>query len=249
VGIGGDFADLFEGGSGADQLNGNGGDDVFLASSGADGDDTIDGGAGSDIYDASAAGATVIIDLDEGLASGTSVGNDGLVNIENATGSAFGDTLTGDGLANILKGLSGTDILSGAGGNDTLIGGDGIDTMTGGGGRDVLYGEADGDADVFDYNSVTESGIAGLSRDRIFGFEDGLDKINLHDIDAMTFKKGNQDFTFITGAFTSAGGQIRATLTAGGNTLIQINTDHDTAAEMSILLIGTPTITAADFVL
>jgi len=78
-------------------------------------------------------------------------------------------------------------------------------------------------------------------------FEDGFDKIDLSTIDAKTFLQGNQAFTFITGAFTSAGGQVRAFVNAHGNTVIQINNDHDTAAEMSIVVHGTPTLSAADF--
>jgi hypothetical protein len=69
-------------------------------------------------------------------------------------------------------------------------------------------------------------------------------------IDAKTHVSGNQNFNFIgAGNFTAAGGQIRAIVTATGNPLIQINTDKDVADEMSILVHGTPTLTAADFIL
>jgi hypothetical protein len=57
-------------------------------------------------------------------------------------------------------------------------------------------------------------------------------------------------FSFIgAGNFTSAGGQVRSFVNAHGNTVIQINNDHDTAAEMSIVVHGTPTLNAADFIL
>lgn len=110
-------------------------------------------------------------------------------------------------------------------------------------------GGPDSEIDTFDFNKVTESGTTAGTRDRIVDFEDGIDKIDLHDIDAMTFKKGNQNFHFIAGAFTSAGGEVHAFVNGAGNTVIEVNTDHDKAAEMSIVVLGTPTITAADFVL
>jgi serralysin len=249
--IGGAGKEQVDSGDGNDTISLGGGDDIFLAAGSADGNDTIDGGDGRDTYDATGTDAAVIIDLDEGLASGTSIGNDLLASVESATGSAFDDTLTGDDFANILKGLAGVDIISGASGKDTLDGGDGADTLTGGAARDLLYGGgADGDIDIFDYNSVAESGITGGTRDAIMDFEDGLDKIDLSTIDSKTFQKGNQAFTFIgAGSFTSAGGQVRSFVNAAGNTVIQINTDKDTAVEMSIVVHGTPTLSALDFIL
>jgi Ca2+-binding RTX toxin-like protein len=59
--------------------------------------------------------------------------------IENATGSAFNDTLKGNALANQLSAGTGNDILDGAAGNDSLNGGAGIDSMTGGNGSDSYY--------------------------------------------------------------------------------------------------------------
>jgi hypothetical protein len=118
-------------------------------------------------------------------------------------------------------------------------------------GRDLLYGGgSDGDADLFAYNGVSQSGITGATRDVIADFEDGVDLIDLFSIDAKTFQTGNQTFQFIgSGAFTSAGGQIRSFVNAAGNTAIQLNIDKDTDAEMSIVVHGTPTLTAADFIL
>ena len=58
-------------------------------------------------------------------ATGTCLGNDQLISIENATGTTGNDILRGDGVANVLRGGDGTDTLQGDGGNDTLIGGNG----------------------------------------------------------------------------------------------------------------------------
>jgi Ca2+-binding RTX toxin-like protein len=254
--IGGDWVDSVFGGANNDTVDLGGGDDFFSASPGSDHNDIVNGGLGIDTYSAFNATAAVFIDLTEGMAIGLSIGTDQLENIENAEGTSFADTLLGNEIANSLRGADAADTLSGAGGNDTLQGGDGADTLTGGLGRDLLSGNSfsigfpDGEVDIFDFNTALESGVTAATRDRITDFEDGLDKIDLSTIDAKTFLKGNQAFSFIGGGnFTAAGGQIRVSLTAQSNTLIQINTDHDKVAEMTLVVLGAPTLSAADFIL
>ncbi|MGY0195427.1 hypothetical protein ACWA7J_10170 [Leptothrix sp. BB-4] len=126
------------GGSGADLLTGS---DVDNTLQGGDGNDTLIGGLGSDIYvggagldtasfTASAAGVTAslapsgaVVDQATGKAIGTATGEgtDTLWQIENLTGSAFGDDLTGDSFANVLNGRAGRDILAGGAGADTFV--------------------------------------------------------------------------------------------------------------------------------
>jgi Ca2+-binding RTX toxin-like protein len=150
-------------------------------------------------------------------------------------------------LRQCAEGLDGIDTLIGGSGKDTLDGGIGNDHLTGGLGRDLLTGGADNDTFVF--NGVAESGLTSSTRDHILDFAVGFDKIDVSAIDAKTFQSGNQAFHFIgTGAFTAAGGQIRAT-SHGANTLIEINIDHDKPAEMSILLHGHITLSSAEFIL
>jgi Ca2+-binding RTX toxin-like protein len=72
------------------------------------------------------------INLKDGTFSGSSSGarTTGIaynVNIENATGSQYGDMLFGNDLRNVLNGLGGNDTLNGRGGLDTLRGGAGDD--------------------------------------------------------------------------------------------------------------------------
>jgi serralysin len=55
---------------------------------------------------------------------------DVLLNIENGTGSTFGDFLIGSEVANVLAGSNGNDTLERLGGGDTLSGGIGQDTAT-----------------------------------------------------------------------------------------------------------------------
>lgn len=106
--------------------------------------------AGNDTLDAGAVPNAVRLDLGEGARSdvgltvfafafsgGRASGNatysstlsiaPGAV-IENATGSAYDDTLKGNSFANRLAGGDGDDTLEGGGGNDTLDGGAGRDT-------------------------------------------------------------------------------------------------------------------------
>src|SRR5262249_29591167 len=92
---------------------------------------------------------------------GADQGSDFLLNITDARGGAFNDTLIGNSNGNTLIGLAGNDSLSSNGGSDLLIGGAGNDILPG-----VLnpYGEASyHDASkgvVVNLSSVTQFGVA-----------------------------------------------------------------------------------------
>jgi Ca2+-binding RTX toxin-like protein len=162
VGIGGDFGDGFSGGDGNDTVKGNGGNDSFGASGSADdGNDLFDGGDGTDEYSALNAVDKVTINLEEGVAFGTSIGRDTLINVEDATGSHLDDFIFGNAGANTLFGSGGLDTMSGGAGNDTISGDAGNDIITGGAGADFLTGGADND--TFDYNKLSESGVTAAS--------------------------------------------------------------------------------------
>ena len=83
------------------------------------------------------ASGSVTVNLATGTASGTGVGNDTLVSIEQVLGSRFADTLIGDAQSNRLWGYGGNDSLSGGAGFDFLNGGAGDDTIDGGADRDT----------------------------------------------------------------------------------------------------------------
>ena len=70
-----------------------------------------------------------------------------LVNIENAIGTNFDDTLIGSECDNRLYGLDGNDSISGGAGNDTIYGDAGDDVADGGEGCDTIYG-GDGDDQI-----------------------------------------------------------------------------------------------------
>ncbi len=79
-------------------------------------------------------------------------------NIENLSGSRYGDRLTGDGLDNELWGDQGDDLLNGGPGDDELDGFWGEDTLNGGSGDDQLIG-----------NDGTDTLNGGSGDDRLFG--------------------------------------------------------------------------------
>jgi len=161
------FDEHFLGKSGWDTINAGAGNDIL---DGGNGKDTLNGGDGVDTATYENASQGVAVDLSVATAQ---VGNSGgqevgdvLSDIENISGSAYGDTLTGDDNANILWGNDGADTLSGGAGYDQLFGGAGNDTLTGG---------ADYDEFVF---------AVGDGADTITDFEDSLDQMV---VEGLTF--------------------------------------------------------------
>jgi Ca2+-binding RTX toxin-like protein len=159
TGFGNDTITNFENvrtGSGADNVTGNEGDNVFFDGGG---NDIYNGAGGSDTVDYSGATSTVTVNLNTVAAqnTGTYGGSDTITNIENVVGAAafanslngnaLGNRFTGGSAADVMQGNSGDDYLIGAAGNDILLGGttgaldDGsFDTLEGGAGSDYLSG-------------------------------------------------------------------------------------------------------------
>lgn len=113
-----------------------------------------------------------------------------------------------------------------------LLGADGLglDNMTGSAG-----------ADTFAYTSLADSGTTGATRDLIQDFAEGIDKIEVSAIDAIT--GGIDDaFTFLgTATFTGTAGQLRYFLVnnagvANDFTLIELDADGNVAADSQITL-------------
>ena len=108
-----------------DTLTGDVGNNVLEGGAGAD---ALDGAGGTDTAVYTSSNAAVRIDLAGATATGGHATGDTLTNIENLTGSRYGDLLTGDAGPNRLDGGAGNDRLTGNAGADTLIGGPGADT-------------------------------------------------------------------------------------------------------------------------
>lgn len=150
-------------------------------------------------------------------------------------GFAAADTIAGSAVDDGILGQDGDDRLSGGLGNDILAGGAGADILIGGAGNDSFYFFAG------------DSGALPNTRDRILDFNAG-DKIDLSSIDASTTFAGDQAFVLDTdGILTEGEIQLRGNL----HTLIRINLDADSDADMEIVLRGVAlaTLSEADFVL
>ena len=217
--IGGNFNDRLtgQGGNNGNVLEGGDGSDFLF---GLGGDDSLSGG-----------------DLNDNLQGGA--GNDMMEG--------------GDGIDALLGG-SGADVMFGNDGNDQLRGGADSDELTGGVGRDVLIGgdfsgggfPGDGAADIFIINDVSESSFGGATRDIIRDFEDGLDRIRLTEIDAIT-GGGDDAFSFIgAGAFSGTAGELRA-FNVGPNTVVRGDVNGDAVADLEIFINGTIVLGVGDF--
>jgi Ca2+-binding RTX toxin-like protein len=129
--IGSNLSDTLIGSSAVNHLRALAGRDIL----GGGGGDLLDGGAGTDRVDYSSASSAVTVDL--GARTGSIAGvaaSDRLVSIEDATGSAFADTLIGNTGTNRLDGGVGIDKMSGGRGGDVYVVDSSRDNITEGAG-------------------------------------------------------------------------------------------------------------------
>jgi hypothetical protein len=203
---------------------------------GNDGSGEADGGAGDDTLSGGGGGDT----LSGGAGTDELNGDDGR---DVLAGGGRADRLFGGADGDDLSGGKGDDLLAGGDGNDTLSGGGGDDRLIGGFGRDTLTGGAGADSFVYQTLPAVNDQESGPGRrDTITDFDVDADVIDVGFILAQTFLFLGQDGT-LTGA-----GQI-AFRFAGADTLVDISTDADADAELSIRLLGLHDLTDADFVL
>jgi Ca2+-binding RTX toxin-like protein len=216
-----------EGSNFNDNITGNNGDNVI---NGRSGDDTIDGGAGIDLLDLSDGTAGVLFFL-------TNDSSDTTVNL-----SSIGlSTAAGDTYKN-MEGVIGTNF------DDTLFGSDNADTLTGSAGTDIMTGNAGND--TFKFNATSDSSTTLALSDLIKDFVHGIDTIDFSAIDANTGVGGDQVFLFGGNDTNTVANSVTWSETGGGNTILQIDNNGDTAADMQIVLEGTGLgLTDADFIL
>ena len=178
---GGSDNDSIDGEQAVDYLDGGSGNDAIY---GGDGNDTIDGGTGNDyingwndidtatfIYSNSAVNVG-LSNSGNGSASGSGIGNDVLVSIENVQGSNFNDVISGNSSTNNILGASGNDTIRGYDGDDVLKGQAGSDSLLGDANNDKLYGEAG--TDKLQGGSGNDRLDGGDSSDSLYG-ESGND--------------------------------------------------------------------------
>jgi hypothetical protein len=180
-----------------------------------DGDaDTIDGGLGTDIIDFSALTVNSIVNLSNALSQTIVWSNAG----------AFNHTDNLKNFENINTG-SGNDRVTGTAGINYISAGDGTNFITGGGAQDVLSGGTG--VDTFIFTALTDS--AAGAADIITNFE-VQDKFDISFITNLV-----NSTTFTVGSLINA--QWHSTQ-VGGNTIVELNTDADAAAEFTIFLAG-----------
>ena len=114
--------------------------------------------------------------------------------------------------------------------------------MTGGSGRDI-----------FDFNSIRETGYGRAAPDVISDFHHGQDKIDLSGIDARSRMAGNQAFSYMgERAFSGHAGELTIRHYGSGShatTSILADVNGDSHADMQIRLSGHINLTRGDFIL
>lgn len=151
-------SDVLFGGEGNDQLEGGIGNDRL---EGGPGFDAYNGGPGSDTLTFGVADGPAVVDL---ASSSVQAGGvfEFVQNVENVTGSVFGDTLLGDDNDNRLVGGGGLDLLGGRLGDDILDGGrDGAYATWAGEDGAVSVDLAEGSATEWDGGHDTLISIVG----------------------------------------------------------------------------------------
>ncbi|WP_404712183.1 hypothetical protein [Sphingomonas sp. MMS24-J13] len=197
---GSNFNDTLIGPNGSTTLKGLAGDDILT---GGNGNDILEGGAGADqlngaggINTASYVGSAE--DVYVNLASGTAIGGDATgdtyANIQNVTGSAYGDELGGNSGNNVIQAGAGDDWIDGNDGADVNNGGDGFDTL-----------------------DFSQSGMAGVSINLAYGTAT-LARTNSSQVTQTI--AGIEQFIGTAGndAFSSSGTSLNVTFDGGAGT-------------------------------
>lgn len=198
------------GSGGGDTHTGTTGDDNFDASADA-GNTTYDGGDGLDWISYLTTSLGVSVNLATGQASGSEIGTDTLLHIENARGGTGNDTVTGNDAVNQIAGKSGNDSILGAAGNDTIWADDGNDYANGGADNDTLYGWLGNDT------------LLGEGGNDFIGGDDGADVLNGGDgTDTLFGWHGNDSLVGGAGADTLSGENNSDTIEggAGGDSIV-----------------------------
>ncbi|MCB8835978.1 Ig-like domain-containing protein [Aurantimonas sp. VKM B-3413] len=169
---GGDDNDVIAGGSGNDTISGDAGNDAIA---GGLGDDSLAGNQGMDSLFGAAGSDTIVSGDDDDLAFGGQ-DNDEIWGGEGADTVVAGsgdDAMGGGGGSDQIAAGAGDDTVFTGGGDDTVFAGSGTDAIFGGSGNDVIYlGTPDGVADVYHASASNGSDV-------VFGFEHGVDKLDL----------------------------------------------------------------------
>jgi len=167
------------------------GNDIDNDIDGVDGDDSLDGGGGDDtlkggngrdaviyskqlpgfLLDGSGA-QDITVNLLSGTATGSEIGSDSLIAIEDVLTGDGNDHLTGDAQDNRLDAGGGNDTISSGAGNDSIYGGNGDDRIDGGDGNDTAHFSGN----FSDYQVTATS--SGFTITDTRAFHDGTDQLS-----------------------------------------------------------------------
>ena len=257
-------ADAIRGSSVRDVINGGNGDDRLygLADNdrlnGGNGNDSMDGGAGTDTLVGGIGDDVYYVDSTaDRISEAVNAGRDTVYAVSTRTLSVNVEILaflgnaavtgTGNDIDNEIYAGGGAAKLYGKAGADYVVGGAANDSIAGGADGDYMFGQ--GGTDRFIFTAFAEFGTTTLDAIGDFSHAE-LDRIDLRNIDPDGVTAGDQKFSFVgTAAFTvDARFQVRCD-TAFGNTTVQIDADHDTLADYSLILYGVTALVTADFFL
>jgi len=166
-------------------------------------------------------------------------GIDTLKNIENLTGTKFGDVLTGNTSKNTLIGGDGNDKLIGGAGDDFLVGGLGVDRLLGGAGADEFAFKTSSDSSL-----IVSTANPEAKADVLLDFKrTQKDQI---DLTALALESRVENLNFIgKNKFSGNAGEINFE-TSGKNVLLHVNTDTDLDAEFTLQIVGVSNILQTD---
>ncbi|WP_442577598.1 calcium-binding protein [Mesorhizobium sp. ASY16-5R] len=223
---GNDFSQTIVGGAGANRLEGQSGNDVLEGGIGAD---RLVGGTGADTVTYARASSAVTVSLANPAINRGEAAGDTFESIERIIGSAFNDNLNGANLVN--------NTIRGGAGNDTLKGYTGNDALEGGAGKDV-----------FVFNTALN---ATTNVDIILDFNAAADTIQIDNAFFLGLVAGTLSaaaFKNIALAAKDASDRILYNSDTGSLFYDRDGSGGTYAAIKFASLTGSPTITAADFV-
>jgi Ca2+-binding RTX toxin-like protein len=240
--LGGDDEDSIVAGAGNDSIDGGNGNDVILGGYGNDeltggaGNDTLNGGGGLDCAEYVISKSNLIINLQLGNASGTDIGNDKLISIEEVCAGSGNDLMTGTiRIASQLDGGGGNDTINGGSAADSLLGGDGADSIVAGKGNDYIDGGVG--SDVISGGDGADMIIGGDGNDSIHGGM-GKDVISGGDgADSIAGGAGNDSFIFAAAADSTVSNSDQISDFTSGDkiNLLTIDANSKVASDQAFL--------------
>ena len=236
--IGNDIDNDIDGGDGDDSLDGGGGDDTLKGGSGRDAviyskklpGFLLDGSGAQDIT----------VNLLSGTASGSEIGSDSLIAIEDVLTGDGNDHLTGDDKDNRLDAGGGNDTISSGAGNDSIYGGNGDDLIDGGDGSDTAHFTGN----FTDYEVTPTS--SGFTITDTRAFHDGTDEVTGIEIFRFSDQSlaasqllGSDTTNSDTGGFDFTSGEIISTGSSATQDVLigDVNNSgtHDVSDAISVL--------------